>query len=79
MAGPLIDSRSTLELPSKHSRVVPEVLFSSVAIVEHEITFPMPTLFGVVVPHDVRRSIEASNAEMIFIENPHLFLLVPWL
>ena len=79
MAGPLIDSRSTLELPSRHSRVVPEVLFSSVAIVEHEITFPLPTLFGVVVPHDVRSNVEIISAEIIFIENPHLFLLVPWL
>jgi hypothetical protein len=78
-AGPLIDSRTILEFPSKHSRVVPEVLVALVVIVEHETTWPLPTLFGVSVPQDVRSYVEITSAERIFTGNPHLYLLVPWL
>jgi hypothetical protein len=78
-AGPLIDSRIILDFPSKHSRVVPEVLVALVVIVEHETTCPLPALFGVSVPQDVRSSVEITIAEMNFIGNPHLFLQVPWL
>jgi hypothetical protein len=75
----LIDSRSTFEPPSKHSRVVPEVLVASVGIAEQEITLPPPTLFGIEVPQDVKSKVEIISAEITFIGNPHLFLQVPWL
>jgi hypothetical protein len=76
-AGPVIDSKSTFELPSKQVSVVPEVLLSSVEIEEHEITLPFPTLFGIVLPQDVKSIIEIRSAEITFIENPHLFLIAP--
>ena len=72
-AGPLIDSRIILDFPSKHSRVVPEVLVALVVIVEHETTWPLPTLFGVSVPQEVRSSIETNRAEIVFIGNLHSF------
>jgi hypothetical protein len=78
-AGPLIDSRTILEFPSKHSRVVPDVLDESVAIVEHETTLPLPTLFGVSLPHDANSNTETNRAEIIFIESLHPFLRVPLL
>jgi hypothetical protein len=78
-AGPLIDSRSILEFPSRHSSVVPDDLDESVAIVEHEITFPLPTLFGVSLPHDANSNTETNSAEINFIESLHPFLIAPWL
>jgi hypothetical protein len=77
IAGPLIDSRTTLEFPSKHSRVVPEVIFGSVSIDEHETTWPLPTLFGDSVPQDVRSNTETKRREMAFIESLHPFLQAP--
>jgi hypothetical protein len=78
-AGPLIDSRTILEFPSKHSRVVPEVLVALVVIVEHETTWPLPTLFGVSLPHDVNSNTETNRAEIAFIESLHPSLKVPLL
>jgi hypothetical protein len=78
-AGPLIDSRTILEFPSKHSRVVPEVLVALVVIVEHETTWPLPRLLGVSLPHDVNSNTETNRVEIIFIESLHPSLKVPLL
>jgi hypothetical protein len=59
--------------------VVPEVLDESVAIVEQEITLPLPRLLGVWDPHDVKRKIETNNVAIAFIESLHPFLIAPWL
>jgi hypothetical protein len=77
IAGPLIASTIILEFPSKHSRVVPEVFIALVVIVEHETTWPLPTLFGDSVPQDVSSSAQTNRAEMAFIESLHPSLKAP--
>jgi predicted nucleotidyltransferase len=77
IAGPLIASRTTLEFPSKHSRVVPEVIFGSVSIDEQEITSPGLLIVEFSDPQDVRRKVEINNAAITFIESLHPFLQAP--
>ena len=77
IAGPLIASKTMFEFQSKHSSVVPSVIFGLVAIDEQEITFPGLILFGLSDAQDVRRKTETSNAAITFIENLHPFLQVP--
>jgi hypothetical protein len=79
IAGPFIASTIIFEFPSKHSRVVPEVLVALVVIVEQETTWPLPTLFGDCVPQEVSSSAQTNRAEMPFIESLHLSLKVPLL
>ena len=69
----------TFEFPSKQVSEVPEVLVTSVGIEVHEITLPLPTLFGMVFPQDVKSIVEIISAEITFIENLHPFLQGPWL